>query len=177
MKRRIIWIAIFFILVITSMLIALRCNSNAAATTFQMSEISRGDVINMVSCSGTLEAVGTVEVGTQISGVLDHIYVDFNDKVKKNQIVAVLDTIMLKTQVMDAEANHEKAMAQLDEAEANYDRNLLLYQDGLISDAEFLPFKINQHCYPDEDHEAKDSIVTEAPLEFRHKMEIHSVHT
>jgi HlyD family secretion protein len=142
MKRKIFWSGIILIIVSAGLFILIQSNSTAATTTFQMAEITRGDIINMVSCSGSLEAVGTVEVGTQVSGVLDRIYVDFNDKVKKNQILAVLDTVMLKTQVMDAEANYEKASVQLEEAQANYDRNILLFKDGLISDAEFLPFKI-----------------------------------
>ncbi len=143
MKRKLIWTSIILIFAFASLFITMRFSRESAAKTFQMAEISRGDVINMVSCSGTLEAVGTVDVGTQVSGVLDRIYVDFNDKVNKNQILAVLDTVMLKAQVMDAEANDEKALAQLDEAKANHERNLPLYQEGFISDAEFLPYKIN----------------------------------
>ena len=143
MKKKLIWTSIVLILVIAGLIITLQCNKKSSAKTFELSELKRGNLINMVSCSGTLEAVGTVEVGTQVSGVLDRIYVDFNDKVRKNQVLAVLDTVMLKSQVMDAEANYDKALAQLDEAKANDERNLPLYQEGFISDAEYLPYKIN----------------------------------
>lgn len=143
MRKKLVWLSLILIFTLASLLITLRCSREAAANPFQMVKLSRGEVIKMVSCSGTMEAVGTVDVGTQVSGVLDRIYVDFNDKVRKNQILAVLDTVMLKAQVMDAEANYDKALALLNEAKANDERNLTLYQKGFISDAEYLPFKIN----------------------------------
>jgi HlyD family secretion protein len=118
------------------------CREAGAEKTYQLAEVSRGDIVNMVSCTGTLKAVGTVEVGTQVSGVLDRIDADFNDRVKKNQILAVLDTVMLRAQVLDAEANYDRALAQLDEAKADHQRNLPLFEKGFISEAEYIPYKV-----------------------------------
>jgi HlyD family secretion protein len=118
-------------------------NSQATGYSFKTEEITRGDVVNTVSCSGTLEAVGTVEVGTQVSAMIDHLYVDFNDRVKKDQILARLDTVLLKAQLIEAQANYQRAEAQMEEAKADHDRNLPLYQKGYISEAEYLPYKIN----------------------------------
>ncbi|MGD9489578.1 MAG: efflux RND transporter periplasmic adaptor subunit [Calditrichaceae bacterium] len=112
-------------------------------TEFQTGEIKRGDVENTISSSGTLSPVTTVEVGTQVSGTIAKVYADFNDKVRKGQLLAVLDTVLLKSAVLDAEANLEKAEAQFEEAQANYERNLPLHEKNLISEAEFLPYRIN----------------------------------
>ncbi len=109
---------------------------------YQFAEITRGDLESTISSSGALSPVTTVQVGTQVSGTIDRIYADFNDRVKKGQLVAVLDTLLLKVAVLDARAALERAEAQLEEALANYNRNKQLFEDKLISDAEFLPFQI-----------------------------------
>ena len=109
---------------------------------YQFGEITRGDLENVVSSTGTISAVGTVEIGTQVSGTIDKIYADFNDRVKKGQLLAVLDTVLLKAAVLDAEAGYEQTKAQLEEAQANHERNLPLYENGFLSEAEYLPYKI-----------------------------------
>ncbi|MFH1008137.1 MAG: efflux RND transporter periplasmic adaptor subunit [Candidatus Latescibacterota bacterium] len=110
---------------------------------YQFSEITRGDLENLVSSTGTLQAVGTVEVGTQVSGTLDRLGVDFNDAVRKNQVLAVLDTTLLKIAVLDAEANLARVRAQCEQAQAEYARNLPLFEKGHISEQEFLPLRIS----------------------------------
>ncbi len=109
---------------------------------FKTEEITRGDLQKTVSSTGTINAVRTVEAGTQVSGIIDKLYVDFNDQVKKGQLLAVLDTVLLKTSLIDAKANVEKATAQLDQAEADLKRNEPLFKKGLISEAEFTPVQV-----------------------------------
>jgi HlyD family secretion protein len=110
---------------------------------FQLAEISRGNLVTTISSSGTLSPVTTVDVGTQVSGTIARIFVDFNDVVKKGQLLAVLDTVMLKASVLDAQAGVERAEAALEEAQLDFNRNLKLFEDNLISEAEFLPLRIN----------------------------------
>lgn len=110
---------------------------------YQFAEIVRGDLESTISSSGTLSPVTTVEVGTQVSGTIARIFVDFNDPVKKGQLLTVLDTVLLKASLLDAQATLEKARAQLEEALADYGRNKSLFEKELISEAEFLPFQIN----------------------------------
>lgn len=117
-------------------------SSKKANGKYTFDSITRGDLANTVSSTGTINAVSTVEVGTQVSGIIDRLYVDFNDKVRKGQLLAVLDTVLLKTMQMDAQANMEKARAQLEQANADYERNLPLFEKKLISEAEFLPLQI-----------------------------------
>jgi HlyD family secretion protein len=110
-------------------------------TEYEVAEITRGNIENMVTCTGTLSAVGTVEIGTQVSGTLDEILVDFNDRVDEGAILAVLDTTLLKAAVMDAEAGLLSAQAQYAEAYAEYERNLPLFERGYVSEQEFVPIQ------------------------------------
>jgi len=85
--------------------------------------ITRGEVIDQVGATGTLQAVTTVQVGTQVSGTVDELYADFNSIVKKGQIIARLDPSILQTQVDTAKAN-------LVNAEANLERQRVAVQDA-----------------------------------------------
>ncbi len=114
-----------------------------ADATYSFGEVSRGNVETTVSATGTLSPVTTIDVGTQVSGTIDSVYVDYNDTVKAGQILAVLDTTLLSAAVVDAEANMERAEAQLVQAKADYERNKTLFDRGMISDAEYLPFQVS----------------------------------
>ena len=78
------------------------------ANPYRFVTIERGDIESVVTSTGTLDAVTTVEVGTQVSGIISHIYVDFNDRVRRGQVVARIDTTLLTSAVRDAEANVER---------------------------------------------------------------------
>ena len=110
---------------------------------YQFVEVTRGDLENVISSTGTLQAVGTVEIGTQVSGTIDCIEVDFNDTVHEGQVLAVLDTAVLKVAVLDAEAGLARAEAQYEQAQAEYERNLPLFEKGYLSEREFLPLRIS----------------------------------
>jgi len=112
-------------------------------TVYQFGEITKGDLESTISSNGTLSPVTTVEVGTQVSGTIARIYVDFNDYVKKGELLAVLDTVLLKAAVLDAEANLDKSEALLGEAQVNFERNKPLFEQNLISEAEFVPYQTN----------------------------------
>jgi HlyD family secretion protein len=112
-------------------------------TVYQFGEITKGDLESTISSNGTLSPLTTVEVGTQVSGTIARLYVDFNDYVKKGELLAVLDTVLLKAAVLDAEANLDKSEALLGEAQANYERNQPLFEQNLISEAEFVPYQTN----------------------------------
>jgi HlyD family secretion protein len=81
-------------------------------------QISRGDVVDQVGATGTLQAVTTVQVGTQVSGTIDELYADFNSIVKKGQVIARLDPSILQTQVETAKANLVNAEANLERQKA-----------------------------------------------------------
>jgi len=103
---------------------------------FEFVEIERGDIENIVSSSGTLSAVGTVDVGTQVSGTIARILVDYNEPVRAGQVLAVLDTTMLSASVRDARAGVVRARALRDQAVRDYEREQELHENDLISDAQ-----------------------------------------
>lgn len=104
---------------------------------YEFAEVERGNIENIVSSSGTLSAVGTVDVGTQVSGTIAHILADYNEPVKAGQVLAVLDTTMLSASVRDARAGLIRARALYDQAVRDFDREKELNDNDLISDAQF----------------------------------------
>lgn len=106
--------------------------------------VARVDIRNSVTATGTIEPVTSVDVGTQVSGIVSHIYVDYNSPVKKGQVIAQLDMVNLESELSGAEANLRSARANLqslqsalDYQTANYERYTRLFEKGLISADEF----------------------------------------
>jgi HlyD family secretion protein len=142
MKRRTIAIAVCIIAAAAVAIGVIRhVRSARSGGTFQLAEVKRGDIENTVSSTGTLSAVNSVDVGAQVSGIIDSLYVDFNSRVKAGQVLAVLDTTITASQVFDARAGLLRAKAQLEQAEAEYNRNKPLYEDGYLSATEFISIK------------------------------------
>ena len=108
-----------------------------AAITFETAKVEKGSISNTVTATGTIEAIKTVKVGTQVSGILKGVYVDFNDVVKKGQLLAQLDETSLKTQVEQSQAQVDQAQAQLNYNESTYNRLKALYEKNLISQADY----------------------------------------
>ncbi len=104
---------------------------------YRFDKISRGDIQMVVTATGTLSAVTTVQVGTQVSGIIAKINVDFNDHVKKNQIVALIDPTMLQQSVRDADASRQRALAQYNESKRALDRATTLLNKNLASQADY----------------------------------------
>lgn len=105
--------------------------------------VKKGDIEATVSSTGTLEALNTVDVGTQISGTIAKIYVDFNDKVKQGQLLAEMDMSMLETRLQSAKADLAVSEARLNQAEDQFKRNKLLFEKEVISEQEFNNSKFN----------------------------------
>jgi HlyD family secretion protein len=124
-------------------IVAVKRGGRSARSQFQLTEITRGNLENVVSSTGVIEAVGTVEIGTQVSGTISKIYTDFNERVHAGQLLAVLDTVPLRASVLDAQANLRRAEAQLEKAQYDYKQTLPLYERGLVSGSEFMTIKTN----------------------------------
>jgi HlyD family secretion protein len=104
---------------------------------YKTAPITRASLKSTVSATGTLSAVRTVQVGTQVSGQVSKIYVDFNDKVKKGQLLATIDPTLQQQAVQDAQAQLERAQAQLSLAQDTYDRDKKLFDARVITATEF----------------------------------------
>ncbi len=109
--------------------------------TYKTSEITIGSIQNTISSTGTLNPVSTVEIGTQVSGTIEKVYIDYNDIVKKGQIIAEIDRQPLLSKLAQSKASHLRNEALYDQAKSTYDRNSLLHSKELISDEEFLSSK------------------------------------
>jgi HlyD family secretion protein len=107
------------------------------APSYKTAPIVRTSLKSTVTATGALQAVRTVQVGTQVSGQVSQLYVDFNDKVKKGQLLARIDPILQQQAVEDAQAQLEKAQAQLTQAQDEYNRNKQLFDAKVITASEF----------------------------------------
>ncbi|MCU0287634.1 MAG: efflux RND transporter periplasmic adaptor subunit [Acidobacteria bacterium] len=143
MKKK-IFIIIGIIIVLIIAALAIRpFSKDKNSSQFDFEEIKRGNLENIVSCTGTLSAVSTVNVGSQVSGIVEKLYVDFNSNVKKGELLAVLDKTLFNASVKDAEAGVLRARAQYDQAQAELKRNQPLFEKGHLSEAEFLVTRTN----------------------------------
>jgi len=139
---------------------------------FSTINVSKGDIREIVTASGTVNAVTTVLVGTQVSGTIKHIYVDFNSQVKRDQLIARIDPAIFEAQVeqaranlLSARANLEKADAALVDAKRTFDRTKELYQRNLIARSELDTAETNHETSKAQVEVAKAQIVqTEAAL-------------
>lgn len=103
-----------------------------ASRTYRFVEVERGDLESVVSATGTLDPVTTVSVGTQVSGQIAEIYVDFNDRVEPGQVIARLDTSVLQSAVEEAQAALRRNRAQKIQAEIEHRRLERLYAQGIV---------------------------------------------
>lgn len=111
---------------------------------YKTARIEKGTIVSTVAATGNLSAVTTVQVGTQVSGTIQKLYVDFNSRVKKGQAIAVIDPALFNASVeqsrgnfLTAEANLQKAKVTLADAERTFKRNSKMLTDGIISQGDF----------------------------------------
>jgi len=98
---------------------------------------SRNSITNSVTATGTVEPVIKVDVGTQVSGIIDRIYVDFNSVVTKGQVIAEMDKVNLHADLISKEADLSSSKTELEYQEKNYARSKVLHEKQLISDTDF----------------------------------------
>ena len=99
--------------------------------------VKKANVTTMVTATGTIEPITQVEVGTQVSGVVEKIHVDYNSVVKEGQLIAELDKTNLKAAYTQAQASYDNAVTQRNYMKTIYNRQQILYDKGVISRSEF----------------------------------------
>ena len=109
----------------------------SAAVEYRTAKVEKGDIQVTVRASGTLQAVTTVQVGTQVSGIIKKIYADFNSVVKEGQVIAVLDTILLAQAVDDARASLRKSEIQVNQSKRDFDRTKVLFEQKVMAQADY----------------------------------------
>lgn len=104
---------------------------------FRFDKVTQGDLTVFVTATGTINAVISVDVGTQVSGIVAKLYADFNSIVKKGQLIAQIDSTFLVQSVKDAEANLDRVQAQLNDSKRSFERTSELYKKGLESELNY----------------------------------------
>jgi HlyD family secretion protein len=129
--------------VILISMVVTSCKKGSGSYVYETAVAKKGSIINTITATGTLEADTTVAIGTQVSGVISRIYVDFNSTVRKNQLLAVLDTTPLKTQVRQAEASYEDSKGEVEYNTATFTRYQALLDKKLVAQADYDQIKYN----------------------------------
>jgi HlyD family secretion protein len=137
LNKKLIIIAAVVVVLAAAAFFYYRARAASNAPTFRFVTIEKGNMQSKVSATGTLGAVTTVSVGTQVSGQVASLLVDYNDVVKKGQLLATIDPTLARSAVIDAQANVDKAQAELLQMQRDYKRNRELSQQGLIAKSAF----------------------------------------
>jgi len=156
MKKKRTWLILITVLGLAALLAVFGFNRNPSAQHFT-AKVERGEINDVVEATGTINAVITVQVGSQVSGTIAKLNADFNSRVHKGDVVALIDPALFKGALLQAtadlenananllatKANQEKAKAALVQAKADYDRAVGLAHDGVMSQQQFDQAKMN----------------------------------
>lgn len=137
MKKSIIYIGSAIVVLAAGFLIYKSVTKTKQTVSIETAKVVRGTISNTVTATGTLEAVKTVDVGTQVSGVIEKLFVDYNSQVKKGQLLAQLDETPLLAQLDQSKAAVDQAEAQVKYQKATYERYKALLAKKLIAQSDF----------------------------------------
>jgi HlyD family secretion protein len=132
MKRTVVISSVVLVVLVVAGYIVFVGGSNKKYD-FRLDKVSRGDINVSVTATGTINAVVSVDVGTQVSGIISNLYADFNSVVKEGQVIARIDTTFLWQSVKDAEAALDRAKAQAADSKRTLDRETAMLAKGLDS--------------------------------------------
>ena len=142
-KKKIILIAVAVVAVAG---ISIRLFGSSPAkhkVTYETATVIKGEISESITATGTIEPVTEVEVGTQVSGIIDKIYADYNSVVTKGQLIAEMDRVTLQSEVASQRAAYNGAKAEYEYQRKNYERNRGLHEKQLISDTDYEQFVYN----------------------------------
>lgn len=132
-----IWIAVVVIVIVAVAAWAMSGGKKEEDINFKEEKVALKTLQNSVTATGTIEAVTSVTVGTQVSGIVNKLYVDYNSQVKKGQVIAELDKTNLLSELNTSKANLASAQSSLNYQAANMERYKTLYKKGLVSADEY----------------------------------------
>ena len=133
-RRRKWWIILF--IVVAGGFLYFMGGSENQGTGFATATISRGNLRQVVTATGEIQPLNTINVGSQVSGTIEAIYVDYNSKVKKGDVLLEIEPSVLQASVDEAKASLVSAESQRNYAKSEYERNKILYEDDIIPRAE-----------------------------------------
>lgn len=136
-KKKIILIAIAVIAVAGGAIWIFGGSKAKHKISYTTAAVSKSDISNSVTATGTIEPVTEVEVGTQVSGIIDKLYADYNSVVVKGQLIAEMDKITLQSEMASARATYDGNKAEYEYQQKNYERSKGLHDKQLISDTDY----------------------------------------
>lgn len=152
------WIAIGVIAVILIAWLFLRDGKKEEKITFETAKVENTNIHTSITATGTIEPVTSVTVGTQVSGIVSHLYVDYNSLVKKGQVIAELDRTNLISELNTSKANLSSAQSTAAYELANYNRYKTLYEKGLVSADEFESAQLSYQKAKEQVNTSRESV-------------------
>ena len=137
MKNKKLWIAIGVIAVIAILYFMLSGGKKEEKVSFDTAKVETGDIQTSITATGTIEPVTSVTVGTQVSGIVSKLYVDYNSVVRKGQVIAELDRTNLISELNAQKASLASAQSSLNYQQSNFERYKTLFEKGLVSADEY----------------------------------------
>lgn len=153
-----IWIGIGIISVLAIATWMFSGGKKEQTVTFDTAKVEPASIKNSVTATGSVEPVTSVTVGTQVSGIISRLYVDYNTVVKKGQIIAELDKTNLISELNTAKANLSSAQNSLNYESANYKRYATLFKKGLVSADEYESAKLNYEKAKDQVAQSREMV-------------------
>ncbi len=136
MKNKVLWIAIGVLCAAAVLWLVFRPTGKSAVT-LETAMTERIEITSSVTATGTVEPVTKVDVGTQVSGIVDKLYADYNDIVKAGQVIAEMDKVNLQAELVSSQAQLSAAKTEYEYRQKEYNRIKTLHEKELVSDSEY----------------------------------------
>lgn len=153
-----IWIIAGLVAVVAVVAWLLSGNKKEEEVNFVTEKVAPADIQNSITATGTIEPVTSVTVGTQVSGIVSKLYVDYNSVVKKGQVIAELDKTNLTSELNAAKAQLASVQSALNYQQANYNRYATLYKKGLVSGNDYEQARLSYQQARQQVASAKESV-------------------
>ena len=158
MKNKKLWIAVGVVAVAIIAYLLLSGGKKEEKVEFETAKVEEGNIQTTITATGTIEPVTSVTVGTQVSGIVAKLYVDYNSVVKKGQVIAELDKTNLISELTAQRANLSSAQSSLNYQQANYNRYKTLYEKGLVSADEYESAQLQYNQAKEQVNSARESV-------------------
>ena len=153
-----VWLVVAVVIIVAIVAWALSGGKKEEQITFDTAAVAPANIMNSITATGTIEPVTSVTVGTQVSGIVSKLYVDYNSVVKKGQVIAELDKTNLISQLNSAKTQLATAQSQLNYQTANFNRYKTLYQKGLVAADDFDNAKLSYTQAKEQVASAKEEV-------------------
>ena len=153
-----VWLIVASVIIIALAVYALSGSKKKEEISFETVAVAPANIMNSITATGTIEPVTSVTVGTQVSGIVSKLYVDYNSVVKKGQVIAELDKTNLMSQLNTAKTQLATAQSQLNYQTTNFNRYKTLYQKGLVAADEYDNAKLSYTQAKEQVASAKEEV-------------------